>query len=41
MTGRYNYEKMSKDLGVDFVDHPPELAAEPQYAFKTALWYWG
>lgn len=40
VTGRYNYEKMSKDLGVDFVDHP-ELAAEPQYAFKTALWYWG
>ncbi|WP_258045773.1 glycoside hydrolase family 19 protein [Mycobacterium kansasii] len=26
VTGRYNYTKMSKDLGVDFVDHP-ELAA--------------
>ena len=39
VTGRYNYTQMSKDLGVDFVDHP-ELAAEPQYAFKTALWYW-
>jgi putative chitinase len=39
VTGRYNYEKMSEDLGVDFVNHP-ELAAEPQYAFETALWYW-
>jgi putative chitinase len=39
VTGRYNYTQMSKDLGVDFVDHP-ELAATPQYAFKTALWYW-
>jgi putative chitinase len=39
VTGRYNYTKMSQDLGVDFVNHP-ELAATPQYAFKTALWYW-
>jgi putative chitinase len=39
VTGRYNYTKMSQDLGVDFVNHP-ELAAEPQYAFKSALWYW-
>jgi putative chitinase len=39
VTGRANYTRMSKDLGVDFVNHP-ELAAEPQYAFKTALWYW-
>jgi putative chitinase len=37
VTGRSNYTQMSKDLGVDFVDHP-ELAAEPQWAFKTALW---
>lgn len=39
VTGRNNYTKMSHDLGVDFVNHP-ELAAEPQWAFKTALWYW-
>ncbi|MGV7348537.1 glycoside hydrolase family 19 protein [Mycobacterium kansasii] len=39
VTGRYNYTKMNKDLGVDFVDHP-KLAATPQYAFKTALWCW-
>lgn len=39
VTGRYNYTKMSEDLGVDFVNHP-ELAATGQYAFKSALWYW-
>lgn len=39
VTGRANYTKMSQDLGVDFVNHP-ELAATPQYAFRTALWYW-
>jgi len=30
---------MSHDLGVDFVNHP-ELAAAPQYAFASALWFW-
>lgn len=39
VTGRANYARMSQDLGVDFINHP-ELAATPQYAFKTALWYW-
>lgn len=39
VTGRHNYTKMSEELGVDFVNHP-ELAATPQYAFKSALWYW-
>jgi putative chitinase len=39
VTGRDNYTQMSKDLGVDFVNHP-ELAADPQYAFKSAEWYW-
>ena len=39
ITGRYNYTEMSKDLGVDFVNHP-ELAATPDYAFKSAVWYW-
>ncbi|MGB0971687.1 MAG: glycoside hydrolase family 19 protein [Mycobacterium sp.] len=39
VTGRHNYTQMSEDLGVDFVNHP-ELAATPEYAFKTAEWYW-
>ncbi|MBU9765284.1 hypothetical protein FR943_15705 [Mycobacterium sp. TNTM28] len=39
ITGRYNYTQMSEDLGVDFVNHP-ELAATPEYAFKSAVWYW-
>lgn len=39
ITGRYNYTQMSEDLGVDFVNHP-ELAATPDYAFKSAVWYW-
>ncbi|MBU8810181.1 hypothetical protein KL953_14940 [Mycolicibacterium goodii] len=37
MTGRHNYTQMSEDLGVDFVNHP-EMAATPEYTFKTADW---
>jgi putative chitinase len=39
LTGRDNYAAASKALGVDLVDHP-ELAATPEWAFKTAVWYW-
>ncbi len=39
LTGRNNYAKASKALGVDFVDQP-SLVADPRYAFTTAAWYW-
>lgn len=39
LTGRANYEAASKHFGVDFVADPA-LAAEPEWAFKIAEWYW-
>jgi len=37
ITGRSNYEQVSKVFGVDFVKSP-ELLAAPQYAVKTSAW---
>lgn len=39
VTGRHNYEEMSRATGIDFVSHP-ELVSAPEYAFTTAVWYW-
>ncbi len=39
VTGRHNYESVSRYTGVDFVAHP-ELVAAPENAFSTAVWYW-
>jgi predicted chitinase len=39
ITGRHNYEAAGKGIGHNIVDHPTD-AALPQYAFKTAVWYW-
>ena len=39
LTGRYNYTKAEKALGLPLVDNP-ELAAKPEVAAKIALWYW-
>lgn len=39
LTGRDNYTRASKALGIDLVNNP-ELAADPQVALKTALWFW-
>lgn len=39
VTGRHNYELMSHATGIDFVANP-DLAAAPEYAFTTAVWYW-
>jgi putative chitinase len=39
ITGRYNYGRLSKDLGVDFINKP-ELLETPEYATKSAVWYW-
>jgi len=39
LTGRYNYERFGKALGLDLVNHP-NLAAEPANAAKIATQYW-
>lgn len=39
ITGRANYGKVSKALGQDFVA-TPELLASPQYAVRSAGWFW-
>ena len=39
ITGRSNYNAVSKALGVDFVAHPEKLE-EPEWAVASALWYW-
>jgi predicted chitinase len=39
VTGRYNYEKAGKALGMDLITHP-ELAADPIQAFRISAWWW-
>ena len=39
LTGRYNYDKYGKKLGLDFI-RKPELAAKPHIAVKVAVKYW-
>lgn len=39
LTGRYNYSKASRDLGIPLVTNP-ELAADPENAKKITVWYW-
>lgn len=39
ITGRFNYEELSKDLGEDFIKHP-KLLSTPKYAVQSACWFW-
>lgn len=39
LTGRANYIKCGKALGLDLVDHP-DIGVEPNVAFRTAGWFW-
>ena len=39
LTGKFNYEKCGKDLGVDLVSNP-DLLLEPVYAARSAGWFW-
>ncbi|MCL1936785.1 MAG: hypothetical protein FWF52_00105 [Candidatus Azobacteroides sp.] len=39
ITGRSNYEKAAKALGIDCVNHP-ELLEQPEWAVKSACWWW-
>lgn len=39
ITGRNNYQQLSKDLKIDFIVNP-YLLKEPVYAVLSAVWYW-
>ena len=39
ITGRANYQQISDAFGIDFISHP-ELLATPEYAVKSACWWW-
>ena len=39
ITGRTNYERASKALGVDFVSNP-QLLEQPRYATQVSCWWW-
>lgn len=39
LTGRDNYTRIGRALGIDLVSNP-DLAAEPEIAAKVAIWFW-
>ncbi len=39
LTGKYNYEKAGKALGLDLVKNP-DLVEKPEVAAKVAVWFW-
>jgi len=39
ITGRFNYEALSKAFNVDFINFPEKLE-EPEYAARSAGWFW-
>lgn len=39
ITGRSNFEKLSKDTGIDFINNP-EIILEEANSLIAALWYW-
>eukprot|EP01017_Pseudomicrothorax_dubius_P000102 TRINITY_DN0_c1177_g1_i2.p1 TRINITY_DN0_c1177_g1~~TRINITY_DN0_c1177_g1_i2.p1 ORF type:complete len:157 (+),score=46.78 TRINITY_DN0_c1177_g1_i2:27-497(+) len=39
ITGRANYQAMSRDIGHDFIKTPTD-AAKPEWGFRVAIWYW-
>lgn len=39
LTGRSNYERASKALGIDFVSNP-QLLEQPRYATLVSCWWW-
>lgn len=40
LTGRDNYTRASRDLGIDIVKNPDLVAKDPEIAAKTSVWYW-
>ena len=39
ITGRTNYELVSKEFGIDFIRNPMELAY-PEWATYASMWWW-
>jgi len=39
LTGKYNYQQLSKATGIDFIKSPDKLK-EPKYSLLAAAWYW-
>ncbi len=39
ITGRNNYQKLTIDCGVDFINNPSTLES-PEFATKSACWFW-
>jgi predicted chitinase len=39
LTGRYNYTRAGRVLGIDLVNNP-DLASDPKIAAQIAVWYW-
>lgn len=39
ITGRHNYEEISKALSQDFINNP-ELLEQPENAVQSACWWW-
>lgn len=39
LTGKDNYTRCGKALGIDLVAHP-ELLLQPEYAARSAAWFW-
>ncbi|NDW11245.1 glycoside hydrolase family 19 protein [Dysgonomonas sp. 520] len=39
ITGRANYKQLSDAWGIDFINQP-ELLATPEFAVKSACWWW-
>ena len=39
ITGRFNYDKLSKEFNIDFISDPKLLENNP-YAMLSAGWYW-
>lgn len=39
LTGRFNYTKAGRELGLDLVGNPEQVAT-PEVGFRTSAWYW-
>lgn len=39
ITGRANYQRCSDALATDFIGDP-DLLAQPEYAVRSAMWFW-
>ena len=40
LTGKANYSAFSKDMNVDAVDNPDQVAEDKEMALMSAIWFW-